>query len=310
MSVKIRDPYKLDAGESAFFKRQLEYIKSATFDTKYKDLKAFDLIPISFEAPSGADFITYRSFSKVGFAKIIADYAHDLPRADVYGEENTVKVYSLGNEYGYSIKEIRRSQMAGTNLDSRRADAARRGHDQKTNSMALNGDSDYSINGLIDYPGITEYTVPAGVSTTKTWVTKTPDEIIADLSGIVSAVVDTTNGVGIPDTMIMPLDQFLYITNTRMTGDSDKNILQFFLQNNPFIKKVEWLTELKGAGVGATDRFMIYTQDPRNLTLELPQAFEQFPIQWKGLEGVVPCHSETAGVIVYYPLEVAFGDGI
>jgi hypothetical protein len=38
--------------------------------------------------------------------------------------------------------------------------------------------------------------------------------------------------------------------------------------------------------------------------------FEQFdPIQ-KGMEYEIPCHAETAGVIVYYPLSIAYGDGL
>jgi len=306
----MKNPIKLDVGESSFFRRQLEYIKSQTYDTKYKQLKAFSLIPISTEAPSGADTITFRRFSGIGYAKIIADYVHDFPRVDVFGEEETIKVRSMGDSYGYSIKEIRRSQMAGTNLDQRRADAARRAMDELTNTLSWRGDSTYSINGLIDYPGITEYTVPLGAGGFKLWNTKTPDEIVADLSGIVTAVIDPTNGREAPDTMIMPIEQYQYITNTRMTGDSAKTILTFFLENNQFIKTVDWVVELKGAGAGGTDRFMVYEKSPRNLTQELPQMFEQFPEQWKGMEAVIHCHAETAGVVVYYPLSVAYGDGI
>lgn len=306
----MKNPIKLDVGESSFFRRQLEYIKSQTYDTKYKQLKAFSLIPISTEAPSGADTITFRRFSGIGYAKIIADYVHDFPRVDVFGEEETIKVRSMGDSYGYSIKEIRRSQMAGTNLDQRRADAARRAMDELTNTLSWRGDSTYSINGLIDYPGITEYTVPLGAGGFKLWNTKTPDEIVADLSGIVTAVIDPTNGREAPDTMIMPIEQYQYITNTRMTGDSAKTILTFFLENNQFIKTVDWVVELKGAGAGGTDRFMVYEKSPRNLTQEFPQMFEQFPEQWKGMEAVIHCHAETAGVVVYYPLSVAYGDGI
>ena len=82
---------RLDATETVFFKRQLEYVKSKTYDKKYKNLKSSTLIPISTEAPSGADFIVWYSFSKAGVAKIISDYANDFPRVDVYAEENQIK---------------------------------------------------------------------------------------------------------------------------------------------------------------------------------------------------------------------------
>lgn len=306
-----KDPFRMDAGESAFFTRQLEYVKSQTYDVKYKMLKATSLIPVSTEAPSGADTITYRSFSKIGFAKIISDYANDFPRADIYGEEKTAKVRSIGDSYGYSIKEIRRAQMAQMTLDQRRAEAARRANDEKVDSIAWNGDSETGLQGLINYPGTTEYTIPAdGTGASKTWSSKTPDQIVRDVTGLVNAVVNTTNGREAPDTLILPITQYMQLANTRMPYGTDKTIMTFILENSPFIKTIDWVVELKAAGVGATDRIMIYTRNPMNLTLEIPQPFEQFSPQQKGMEYEIPCHSETGGVIVYYPLSVAWGDGL
>lgn len=306
-----KDLMRLDANESAFFTRQLEYVKARTYDTKYKNLKATMLIPVSNEAPSGADTITWRKFSQVGIAKIVADYAHDFPRVDVYGEEATVKVRSLGASYGYSTKEIRRAQMAGVNLDVRRATAARRAIDELVNTLAFSGDSDFGIQGLIDYPGITEYTVPNdGTGTTKTWSTKTATQIVRDVTGLVNAVVETTNGREAPDTLLLPIAQFNIIANLQMSTNSDTTVMQYILKNNPYLKSIEWVSELNAAGASGTDRMMVYAKDPEHLTLEMPQAFEQFAPQWKGMEAEIPCHAETAGVIVYYPLSIAFGDGI
>lgn len=303
------DLMRLDANESAFFQRELEYIKSKTYDTKYKNLKAKMLIPVSTEASNGATEITWRKYTGVGFAKVIADYANDFPRVDIYGEENTVKIKGVGASYGYSIKEIRSSMMTGKSLDQRRSNMARRAVEEKIDDIGWEGDPDYNIQGFIDYPGITEYTVPDPGSGTE-WVNKTPDEIIADMSGIITAVVDTTNGVEAPDTMIMPIAQYILITDTRMTGDSNRTILKFFMENNPFIKMIDWVVELKAAGAGGTDRFMVYPKDENNLTFEIPQPFEQFAPQQKGMEFEIMTQEETAGVIVYYPLSVAFGDGI
>lgn len=308
--MNTKHPYRLDANESAFFKRQIEYVRARSYDTKYKQLKSFDLIPVSSEASSGHSEITYRKYTGVGFAKIIDDYANDFPRVDVFGEEATVKIKDIGASYGYSIKEIRSAQIAGVNLSTKRANFARRAVEEKINSIAWNGDASHGINGFLNYPGITEYTVPNGTGGATEWSSKTPDEIVADLSGIVTAVVDPTNGREAPNTMIMPIDQYLYLANTRMTGDSQKSILTYFMENNPFIATIEWVVELKGAGAGASDRFMVYSRSEENVSLEIPILFEQFnPIQ-KGMSYEIPVHGETAGVIVYYPLAVAYGDGI
>ena len=60
-----------------------------------------------------------------------------------------------------------------------------------------------------------------------------------------------------------------------------------------------------------TGEIMIaYRRDPDAFTLEIPQMFEQLPVQERGLEFVVPCHSRIGGVIIYYPLSMAIGEGI
>jgi len=303
------DITRLDAGESAFFARELEYVKRKTYDQKLKQLKAKMLIPVSNEAPSGIGEITWRRYDAVGIAKIISDYAKDFPRVDIYGTEETAKVHGIGAAYGYSIIEIRRSRLVGKRLEQRRATAARRSVEEKSDSVAWNGDPDYGIQGLIDYPGITEYTVPNPGSGTE-FINKEPLEILADLNGIVTAVVSVTNGVESPDTLILPVDQFELINNTPIGDNADKTILTFFLENSRHINTVEWVVELAGAGAGGTDRMMVYTRDEDHLTLEIPQPFEQFPVQQRAMEFEIMCHEETGGVIVYYPQAVAYADGI
>lgn len=308
--LREQNSYHLDDNETVFFKRQLEYVKSRTYDEKYKDLKAFDLFPISGEVPSGATEITWRSFKQYGLAKVIADYAHDFPRVDVFGEENTIKIKDLGDSYGYSIKEIRRAMLVGFELESRRAGVARRAIEEKMNTLALSGSTTDNINGFIDYPGITSYTVPNNAGgTSKTWANKTATEILTDLNGIVTAIVEGTSGKERPNVILLPIAQYDLIRNTRVGTYSDRTIYQFFTENNPNIS-IEWLNELDGAGSGSTDRFMAYSRDPNHLTLEIPMMFEQFEEEKKGMEYEIPCHAEFAGVIVYYPLAVAYGDGI
>lgn len=300
----------LDANESAFFLRELEFVKSKTYDRKYKNLKATMLIPVDTSADSGAMQITYQRFTKVGIAKIIADYADDAPRVDVYGEEVSQKIHIVGNSYGWSRDEIKRSVKAGKSLDQKKANAAKRASDEKINKLAWLGDSAHGVVGMFDFPGITEYTVPDGASTDPEWSTKTSDEILADLNGIMTAVINSTNGVEIPDTMIMPINQHRLIATKRVSSDSDLTILQYFLKTNGMINTVDWLTELSGAGAGGSDRFMVYPRDPDHLTLEIPLPYTTLPPQMENYGFKILTETKTAGVIIYYPQSVAFGDNI
>lgn len=309
--IRSNNPMRLDSNESAFFNRELLYVKTKAYDAKLAELKGLSLIPISTEAGSGVNEIAYQQYRGVGFVKIIADYAKDFPRVDVYGEEKSVKVKGIGDSYGYSITEIRQSQRAGKNLDQRRALTARRAHDEQMNKMALKSDPINGTNGLLDYPGITEVTLQNdGANSSKTWASKTADQIIRDINDMVNAVMEPTFAREIPDTLLLPINQYNDIATRRIGDAGEKTLMKYILENSPYIKRIDWLSELKNFGAGNTNRAMVGRFDEEHITLEIPQPFEQFEPQQEGMEWTIPCHSECAGTIIYYPLAFAYADGI
>lgn len=305
------NPMRLDSNESVFFNRELAYVKAKSYDAKYAELKGLSLIPISTEAGAGVNEIIFHQYRGVGFAKVIADYAKDFPRVDIYGEEKAVKVKGIGDSYGYSIKEIRASQRTGKNLDQRRAITARRAHDEMMNRMALKSNTADGTYGLLDFPGITEVTLQAdGTSSSKTWASKTPDQIVRDINDLVSAVMEPTSAREVPDTLLLPIAQYNDLASRRIGEAGEKTLMRYILDNSPYIKRIDWLSELKNFGAGGTNRALVGRFDEEHLTLEIPQPFEQFEAQQEGMEFTIPCHSECAGTIIYYPLAFAFADGI
>jgi hypothetical protein len=301
----------LDAQGSVFFARELEHVKSKTYDVKYPELKQRAVLPVSFEAGPGAESITYRQYDMIGFAKIISNYAKDLPRADVSGAEFTSPIKSLGASFGYTVQEIRSAQMAGRPLEARRASSVRRAFLQTENEIAFFGNPDANLKGFLNHVNLNTYTVPNdGAMSGTTWASKTPDQILRDMSGITSAVIEQSKGVEVPDTLLLPLTSYNQIVDRPRSANSDTTIMKYFLDNNPHINNIMWLNELETAGAMGVKRMIAYKRSPDAVTLEIPQDFEQFSEQEQGLEFVVPCHQRIGGVILYYPLSTAFGDGI
>ena len=305
-----------DSNESMFLQRQLDYIKQQTYDIKYAELKSRKLIPVSSEADPGAENIFYRQYDQSGIAKIISNYADDLPDADVTGKEFSTPVRTLGASYKYNIQEMRAAVYGNVPLEQRRANAARRAIAQKENGLAFLGDANSGLVGFFTAPNVTSVTIPAtGSGTTTQWVNKTPDQILFDMNLVANTVVSVSLGVENPDTMLLPLSQFNYVASTARSDFSDKTILNYFLENNPYIKQVEWVNELKGAGAsgsgaGPYDRMYAYRRSPEVLTMEIPSDFEQLELEIRNLVYKVPCIERFGGILVYYPLAIAFGDGI
>ena len=300
----------LDADENIFFERQLEQVRAQSYDVKYAQLKARLLIPVDNSIDPGAETVKYEQYDMVGQAKIINSYADDLPRSDVKAKEFRQPIKGIGSAYGYSIQELRAAKFAGKPLEARRANAARRAIEQTIDRIGATGDANNNLLGLLNQPNALSYVVPNGAGGQALWSTKTPDEILKDMNGVANLIVSTTLEIELPDTLALPVDQFSLVASTARSPNSDTTILDYFLKNNPYIQAVEPWAKLAGAGSGGTDRMVAYRRDPDALMLVIPQEFEQFPPQSKGLEFEIPCHARCGGVQVFYPLSICYGDGI
>lgn len=301
---------RLDSKESAFFQRECEYVKTRTYDAKPPLLKGLTLIPQASGIPLGTSEITYRRYTEAGQAKLIANYAKDFPRADVYGEEQTVKVFDIGASYGYNIKEIRESALTGKRLDQRRATAARNAIERKLNDMTLVSNKEAGTYGILDFPGLTESTLPAdGEGGSKQWAKKDADKIIRDINIILSSVIEPTKGVEVPNSLLLPLNVYTALQSRRL-GTTESSLLKYIKDNFPMFTRIDWLNELSTIGAGGTGRIMVGCFDEEHCENQIVNQFEQGDVEQEGMEFKIPCMASTAGVIVYYPGAFAYADGI
>lgn len=306
---KTRHFDQLDAAENAFFGPALEQVKARTYDRKYPNLRARQFIPLDPEIDPATQTMKIRSYSQVGMAKLLASYADDLPRADVKAEEMVVSFKGIGTSYGYGLDEVKAAAKAGYPLDAQKAAAARRATEVTIDRVLAEGDAATGLIGLLNQPNALTYAVPNGAGGTTEWSTKTPAEILADLVGICEYVNLQTAEVEQPDLIIMPRAQLVLLRTSRYDTNSDKTILEWFQSTYPGVAVESW-ARLQGAGAGGADRMVAYTRSPDHLQGAVPQEFEQLPVQERGLQFVIPCHARVGGVAVYYPLSMAYGDGI
>jgi hypothetical protein len=302
----------LDAPGAAIFARQLEDIDAIAYNYQFPDLIAETLLPTRTIAP-GKTIYTWRGYSRVGMAKVVANYADDIPRVDILGEEQYVKVRRLADSWGTNIDEIDLSRSGDAiDIDAEKAVTAREVIQQLLETIAAVGDDDYGMVGIANQPNALEYTVPAGaaVGASTEWDSgKTPDEILLDLNGMVQASITATRGKDVPDTLAMPAKQRGYIATTRLGDGSDTTILNFWLATNGRIRTiVEW-EQLTASGVGGADRMVAFKRDPRYVQL-IVDAVRSLDPQPRNLELVTIVTRRTAGVVSRYPLSTVFADGI
>lgn len=305
---------------SVFFARELDFIKSQSYDVEYPELTALSVFPMSSEVDPGAETITYYSYDKTGMAKLISNYATDLPRADVKGKPTTAIIKSIGDSYGYSIQEMRASRMAGKSLDVRKGESARYQIDRLNNQIAWAGDEETGLMGVLSKGNdIPLYVLPNGAGGKTSWADKTPEEIMVDINGMQKQVAAVTKNVERPDTLVLPSDVFIDIS-TRQIPNTGFTVKKFIEENAPYLKQIVPASELQadspetnpyGAADGTGKNVaLLFKKDARKLTIENPMPFYQYPVQPKGLEVVIPCEARTAGAIIYYPLSLLIAVGV
>jgi hypothetical protein len=304
---------RLDARETAILARQLEHVKARTYDVKYPALQARRFLPVSNEVPTGAESITYRQWDQYGMAKVVANAADDLPLVDVVAREFTSRIKSLGDAYQYSIQDLRAAAQAGQPLDVMRAQAARRAIEAAIDEIAAFGLPEAGMPGFLNNAN-----VPIIGPDTGGWAAaiaadavEGAKDVLNDLNKLVNSIITATKNVHQPDTLLLDTASFALLASTPVGDSLDRTILRVFLDTNPFIRNVDqWhkLDEADAAGTGP--RIVAYARNPEVMELEIPQEFEQFPPQARNLAFLIPCHARVGGVVIRYPLAIAYMDGV
>lgn len=293
--------------QSVFLARQLEYVRSRVYETKRPPMSALSFIPVTSEAPEWADTVITRTFDAVGMAKIISNYADDLPRADVAGSERAVRVKDIGVSYGYNVAEVRSaSAPGGTNLPERKGNAARRAVEKKLNQIAMIGDPQYGLFGLLNHPNI-------GVTTglTGNWSAgaTTALQIVTDVDILVDAVVNQSGGVHYPNLLVLPQAALSAMGRKYMADTGGKSAFDIVRNKYPDMR-ILGIPEFNAGQAAVTSTVVIGEFTEENLYLDVPMAFNQLPAQARNLEWVVDCLARSAGLAVEYPLALTRASGV
>lgn len=309
-----RVDWRQDAGETLFLERQLEMIEAAIYEYKLRELKFRRLFPVSNEG-QGALQIAYDIVRRVGIAKIIASGARDLPRADAFVDRHYAVVRPLGISFAYTTQELRHAAFSNVPLEAHRGNAARRGMEEKLSDLCWNGDSEFNITGVLSHPNIPQAEAAApGSGSDRTWTggDKTPLEIIADISAARRRIVNLTNQVHTPNTLVLPVEQYEYLINTPYSDRVAQNLLSYIVDpRNKFgFDMIEQAPELAASGPAGEDQMLVYERDPEVVTLRIPMELQSMPPEVRGLEFTINMEAECAGVVVRYPLAMDLTYGI
>lgn len=238
-----------------------------------------------------------------------------IPGVSINGNKVVLPLRLLAREVSFTSVELDRSQLTGQPIDAQKTDALNTLYQMNTDQMVYIGSSDVGATGLVNSPLVTADTVATGINGSKLWINKTPDEILKDVNSLLTASWQAAAFAVCPGKLLLPPAQFSYIASQKVSSAGNVSILKFLKENSISlnvngaeldIQPVKWLA---GAGVGPSDRMVVYTNSEDRVR------FPMVPIRretayYQGIRFTAPYLYAFGEMEFPYPETVRYGDGI
>ena len=297
-----------------WFARQLEYVQTMAYKVLYPQLSALTLFPVTTEVPVGAAEMTYRGYGYAGSAKIIANGADDIPRADKIDREVTQPIRNVATYYSYSVQEARNALFSGVPLEAQKAESARYNIDREINRMAWAGNKEFGVRGIFSPESeVPTKPVAAGASSGNVpWRGKTPDEILRDVIEARAQVVMNSNGVENPDCLAIPVSEMAFWALPLTIGGVavSESLFSYMMEKTGWLKEIVGVPELEATAyetnvfsteASPSGTAFLFTRDRDKLRIETPLPFTQAVPQFDKFNVNIYCEASTAGAVIPYP---------
>lgn len=211
-----------------------------------------------------------------GDSTITAGGANGIPIVQASLDKGLFQAHVYSVALRIMFVDMQKSSYIGRSLDQLLQEGVRLSYDKHMDENVYAGFAQYGTYGLVNHPDVTETTVADGAKGTSNWKDKTPDEILLDINTAISATWEAAgfDTAAIPNHILVPYEQYLYLLNTKVSDLATKSILDYLLENNIvnkegkgqlFIGATAWC---KGAGTGGKDRMVVYVNHERYIGLD------------------------------------------
>lgn len=301
-SPKYTFPH-MDATDNFWFSRQLEQIRVKTFEAQYPELIGRTIVPVNNQIDTGAEEYTTQLYDIQGDVEITSDYSKKAPEANVNGRESKAKLRGLLNSYSYSVQESRNARFAKRDLPAQKAIAARKLIERKIDELIFFGSKIAGFTGFCNNPEVPSLAV-AGP-----WAAATELAMANDLQAQINRVTTQTNGVERANTIVMAQVLHSFLQGKIVPGTFGVSVLDWLSKNNPGLKIIpSWRLDTSGAS--GTPQIVTYDLNPEKLEALIPQEFEQFPPEMRGLVSTTICHARSGGTHFLFPKSAVYATGM
>lgn len=295
--------YLFDAGETATFSKELEYLQAGAVEAKFPEMKGLMLVPVvGGGIMPGARTHRYLEVSTFGEAEILETMApEDFPSAEVQGAETTGVFRSIGAKYIVTIEDLRAKPSMTLDVEQQKGRAVRKSIESLLDKIVFGSASGTNgpFKGLLHDNNSQDDTTAAGTPDIETGVEATDaTTLIKVFRTMRDAAFAATNGVFENYDFVVSTKVWLklgaFLPSTTVGGGM--TVKDFLLNYVPGIRSISYSSRLDAAGSGGKDRMLAFPRDPEVLDFLLPTRFEQFAPQLSGMAWTTFCAAKVGGL--------------
>lgn len=252
-----------------------------------------------------AESYAYQTVEAEGEAKVIANYADDLPSPSFNGPKVTHNIIGYGAKAEWSLQDLERSVALQMDLPSEQLREARAMWDRGLEDCLAFGNSTFGIpNGLANQTTGTgaaqvQSTTASSASWTGTINNAAAVAMLGDLSNLVAEHEAAHLGLYPATHLILPPGA-LQRTKQALLTESGKTVAQHFMEANPGVQMVASTKfgNVDSVGDSYDGRGLILNNSPRVVQAIIAREFSMLAPQPKNLAFIVPGYGRTGGVAI------------
>lgn len=256
-------------------------------------LQSYEYFAVDETVPPGAiEFELSRSYSS-GEARIYLG-GQDVPTVELAQARLRRSTRFLVTSYNHSFIDVLRDRYRGYSNERQKAKAARDVLLRKADDLFWNGDDDFDLWGVINYPFL-----DVGVSAT-------PISASSSAAAIVEAISEAANYAQVEskqafesNACIMSTKIYRYLSTTLVgTGDNSTTILEFLQKANPHIKSWRRSYRLDATGPSSYHGILFYRDDSMGINPIITMDPTPLPPQAMGITDRVIMIMGIGGVVM------------
>lgn len=234
-------------------------------------------------AKTGGGWVDYTSTFDVDYGttgpndlSIISGSSNTVPVMQVNTAKNLFKVFTWAHMMQISFIDQAKVKQIGRSLEDLLNKGIRLNYNKTLDQNVYKGFTKLGTTGLLNDANVTVTTAAKGASGKVTWADKTPDEILQDIN---QALVDAWTASeydldGMPNHILIPPSQYAYLVKQKVSEAGNISVLNYLLENNIaknqgrdiVIEPCRWCIK---AGVGGTDRMLVYVNDVDKVNFDI-----------------------------------------